>query len=151
MGSTVVCCQYPSLNVRQGKKMQHSKCHLICAEFRHSLSKKWIPCSSSSSCSPWPHQHFSVVTVSYWLLKFWSTNIIKTFHIKCCQIRSFSASLLLDKNKQIYEKIYTFLLNFYLFYPIISFLESHLKSWFGKLLLLGIFHLKNGWYVSSML
>lgn len=61
-------------------------------------------------------------------LKFRSTNIIKTFHIKCCQIRSFSASLLLNKNKQVYEKVYTLLLKFYSFSPRISFLGSDFKS-----------------------
>ena len=150
---TSVYRQCPCLNVKYGGKMQHSKCHLIPAEFRVSFSFNdantvflffWnfllyivLDCINILGYLYYPNDS----------LKFWSSNVIKVFHFKWCQIRSFSASPLLDNiNKYINEEECTILLKFDWFYPRISFLGNNLKSWFGKFLLSGIFHLKYVFY-----
>lgn len=127
--------------------MQHSKCHLISAEFRLSL---FLDVNTlfffGNVLFNIAHDHISIFEYLYYpidSLKFWSTNVIKAFHIKCCQIRSFLAFPLLDKINK-WENI--FLLKFDSFNPRISFLGNNFKSWFGELMLSGIFHLKYVFY-----
>lgn len=128
-------CQRPSLNVKYGGKMQHSKCHLIPAEFRVSFSFKDVNTVFlffRNFLLNIVHDCINILEYLYYptdSLKFWSTNVIKAFHFKCSQIRSFSASSLLDNiNKYINEKVYTVLLKFDWFYPRISFLGNSLQS-----------------------
>lgn len=102
------CCMLPTSLFKcqaWGKIMGHSKRPLMCAEFRCLLSFKeastvfffwnvFLKIAHDFISSLFWYLHYPTVSV-----KFWSTNVIRGFHVKCCQIRSFSAYPLLSKKK----------------------------------------------------